>query len=55
MRKVELLPTRDCEAGYSPVCELREWSCELKSVSMINKFIYEALWQKQAEMGRGQN
>ena len=20
MRKVELLPTRDCEAGYGPVC-----------------------------------
>ena len=23
MRKVELLPTRDCEAGYGPVRHLR--------------------------------
>ena len=41
MRKVELLPTQDCEAGYDPVPDMRVDSSSQSSLSDISLSLHE--------------
>ena len=47
MRKVELLPTRDCEAGYSPVWKVSYfgalWYYLERILSFLNKFVNQKI------------
>ena len=49
MRKVELLPTQDCEAGYRPEC-VRDLSPREKGNTPLKKVICRLIYEKNLEV-----